>query len=149
MIRQAIEADYEPLVNLARMFVGESGLPVTFNEERSRKTIWSLMHNPGVDFLVGLEDGVLYGTVIVIYEAEHYDETCAYVDKFFIHKEFRGLETSNELMRAMLSACDKRNARAVFASATARMGERVEKLYVRLFERHGFSVLGRIIMRTT
>ena len=99
------------------------------------------------DFLVSEQDDVINGVAIVIYEAGYTNEICAYVDKLFIHREFRGLGASDDLLEAVLEACSNRQAKLVFASATAGMGERIEKLYVRLFERHGFSVLGRIIMR--
>lgn len=148
IVREAVAEDYEELVSMAKHFTEISELPLTFNVERARLTLWALIHDPDVDVLVETQEGVVSGGVCVSYEASYYDEICAYVEKFFVHKEFRGIGTSDNLLRALLKTCKKRNAKVIFASATAGMGERVEKLYVRLFERHGFSVLGRIIMRT-
>lgn len=147
VIREAVAADFEPLVSLARNFTRESGLPFTFNEVRARETIWSHIHYPEVDFIVETDEDVLTGCAVVTYDADYYNETCAYVEKLFVHKEFRGRGTSDNIIRGILGFAEKRDARVVFASATAGMGERIEKLYVRLFERHGFNVLGRIIMR--
>ena len=147
MIRKAEERDYEQLVSLARIFTVESDLPLTYNEARTRKTIWEAMHRSDTDLLVSEQDDVVNGAALVIYEAQYYDETCAYVDKLFVHKELRGYGVADELLEEALAKCHERNVRLIFASATAGMGERVEKLYVRLFERHGFFVLGRIIMR--
>lgn len=146
IIRKAAPGDYEALVSLAKDFTAESGLPLTFSAERARETLWASMHHPEIDFLVEYDE-VLTGAMILTYENNYYDETCAYVEKFFVHREFRGRGTSDNLLRAMIPACEARNAKLIFASATAGMGERIEKLYVRLFERHGFTVLGRIIMR--
>jgi GNAT superfamily N-acetyltransferase len=149
MIRQAAPDDLEPLVRMARCFTEESGLPFTFNEARARKTVWACIHSEDIDFPVCVDDdsGLLAGALIVMYDSAYYDETAAFVDKFFVHKEFRGLGVSRELMDAVDKLCRARGASLIFASATAGMGERVEKLYVRLFERHGFRVFGRIIMR--
>jgi GNAT superfamily N-acetyltransferase len=146
LIRPATVEDLDDLVRLARAFTGESGLPLTFNAERAQTTLWNALHHPDMDCIVEW-DGAITGLAIVVYEAEYYDETCAYVDKFFVHKELRGRGTSDALVRGILAACSGRGATCIFASATAGMGERVEKLYVRLFERHGFSVLGRVVMR--
>lgn len=148
MIRKAEEQDYEQIVSLGEVFTAESNLPLTYNESRARQTIWSAMHSADIDLLVSEEGGVINGTAIVIYEAQYYNETCAYVDKLFVHKELRGYAVSDELLEGVLESCHGRGVKIVFASATAGMGDRIEKLYVRLFERHGFSVLGRIIMRT-
>ena len=148
MPRAATERDFVDLVDLARAFVKETGLRLTFNEVRARETLWAAIHSPAVDFLVEEVDGVLAGVAMITYENAYYDEVCAYVEKLFVHREFRGLGAADLLVNGALDTCRGRRAKIVFASATAGMGERVEKLYVRLFERHGFSVLGRIIART-
>lgn len=147
MIRRAVPSDLEQLVSCAKLFTNESGLPLTFNDAKARAAIWAMLHTDALDFIVDAEDGVVVGVVIVTYESTYYDETCAYVDKLFVHREFRGRGTSDALVEAVVDACRKRGASLIFASATAGMGEAIEKLFVRLFRRHGFKVLGRIIMR--
>lgn len=145
--RPAVAEDFEALVDLARLFTNESGLPVTFNEDSARETLWACIHHPDVDLIVDSDDDVLLGATTVSYEASYTNEILAYVDKLFVHREFRGRGASDNLLRGIVKCCEDRGASLVFASATSGMGERVEKLYVRLFERHGFHVLGRIIMR--
>ena len=132
---------------MARVFTSESDLPLTFDENRARATLWAAIKAKTVDFLVVVEQKVIVAAVILVYEHDYYTEACAYVDKFFVHKEFRGLGASECLLRGCLEYAGRRGAKLMFAAATAGMGDRVEKLYVRLFEKHGFSVLGRILMR--
>ena len=55
--------------------------------------------------------------------------------------------TARALVEAFQDEAKKLGASIVFASATAGMGDRVEKLYVRLFERYGFVTLGRILYK--
>ena len=148
MIRDAGMDDLGALLRLARISTTDSDLPFTFNEHRAGATLRALISKADVDFLVAVEDGVLLATAILVYEASYYTEVAAYIDKFFVHKELRGVGVSRELLAHCVLRCKERGARVIFASATAGMGERVEKLYVKLFERQDFTVLGRILMRT-
>lgn len=147
MIRHAEPRDLEAIVGLARRFTEESGLPVTFNAHRARATAWQAIHDPEWVFLVDEADDVIAGVAMLTFECDWYDEILAYVAKFYVEKEFRPLGTAQALVRELVAEAENRGARMVFASATAGMGERVERAYVRLFERAGFQVLGRIISK--
>jgi len=146
-VRKAVPGDLGQLVAMARDFTGESALPLTFNREKSAHYLLWLIGQPAYDVLVEQDGDVISGAAIVGYEAHWYDETCAYVEKMFVHKEFRGLGTARALVREIVLACQARGAVIVFAASTAGMGERTEKLYVRLFERAGFTFLGRVMQR--
>jgi len=152
MIRYAEAKDYESLVRGAKAFTQESGLPLTWSERHARETIWAQIHDPSVDFIVEVEradfEDVITGGAIIVYDQDYYEETCAIVQKFFVYREFRGRGTSDNLLKGVLGTCVKRGALLVFAQAGAAMGWRMEKLFVRLFQRHGFEILGRAIMRT-
>lgn len=142
MIRKAAPGDCESLVRLARQFTEHSGLPLTFNEERARETIWHYINHPDIDVLVDDEVTCL---ACVTYEVSYYDELCAYVDKFYVGKpSFAG---GSLLARAVVEHAEVRGAKLIFAIAGAQFGERSERFFVRLFERHGFRILGRTLMR--
>ena len=147
MVRCASAADFEALVGLARRFTAESGLPVSFDEDRARQTLWRAIHSPEVAVLVDDIDGVIGGGAIMTFEAEWTREVCAYVVKFYVERELRGLGSARALVAGLMAEARARSATLMFASATAGLGERVERLYVRLFERAGFNVLGRIVMK--
>lgn len=143
MIRKAAPDDYEPLVRLARQFTERSGLPLTFNEERARMSIWRYIHHPDVDVLV---DDQVTCLACVIYESEYTDELCAYVDKFYVSK--LGFSGGASLVKAIIAHKEARGAGPVFADAAAAFGERAERFFILLFERHGFKALGRALIRT-
>ncbi len=147
MIRRASAADFEALAGLARRFTAESGLPVNFDEDRARQTLWRAIHSPDVVVLLDDIDGVIAGAAMMTFEAEWTREVLAYVVKFYVERELRGLGSARSLVAALVAEARARDARLLFASATAGLGERVERLYVRLFERAGFGVLGRIVMK--
>ena len=103
MIRDAHMDDLPALLRLARIFTTDSDLPFTFDEHRAAATLRKLIASQDVDFLVVQEDGVLLATAILVYEASYYTEIAAYIDKFFVHKELRGVGVSRELLSAYAS----------------------------------------------
>ena len=148
MIRYAAPSDFEQLFHLARRFVDECGLPITFSEERTRQTLWAAIQAPSVSFLVDANNhGLICGAAIVTYESEWSNETLAYVTKFFVEPELRGMDTGRALAQACEHEAWRNGAVAIFAAATADMGDTVEKLYVRLWTKRDFRVLGRFVMK--
>lgn len=148
MIREAQPQDLNDLCDMASRFVAETELPLTYDPERTRNTFWVAINNPDVILLVDDVDGVLAGAVMgAVEEDEFCEESCAYLTKLYCEKEFRGLGGARALASAFDVAARNAGASIVFASSTAGMGERVETLYVRLFERIGYTVLGRVLVK--
>ena len=147
MIRLAIPDDLDALCSLGQRFTEQSDLPLTWAPVTARQTIWEMLHNKELIILVDDENGVLSGAIMGSLEHDFFIQTCAYIQKFFVEKEFRGLGVSQELLAAFERETKDRGASIVFAAATAGMGQRIEKLYVRLFEKHGYSVLGRVLVK--
>ena len=144
MIRNAEEKDLYPLCEMARRFVAETGLPYTFSEEITRDTFWSAINTDEI-LLVDVEDGIIMGAVMGHVDRDFCEEYSAYINKLYIEKEFRGLCNSRDLIKAFEKEAG--NAKLLFTSATAGMGERIEKLYVHLFKKAGYSVLGRVLVK--
>lgn len=146
-IRPAQPADLEALTAMAERFVAETALPLTFDRENARDAIWTAMCGDQSILLVEQSGEVLAGAVLGFVEADFCAEKCGYITKLYVEKEFRGVGTSQALAEAFEAEARHRGAAVVFASATAGMGEMVEKLYVRLFERIGYEVLGRVVVK--
>lgn len=144
MIRKAKPEDLDALCSLAKRFVSETSLPLTFDAELSRNTFWNLIHN---GIILVDDDGVIAGVITGAVDRDFCVEPVAYITKMYIEREFRGLGSSRDLLKAFEEEVSKLGAKIIFASATAGMGERVEKLYVRLFERAGYKVLGRVLAK--
>lgn len=149
MIRKAIPDDLEPLTDMMMRFTEESNLKLTYDREQIRELTWKCIHIDDVILLVADNDGELAGMVAAVIDDEFSLEPCAYINKFYVEKSFRGTPTSHELLTAFDEECKNLNIALSFASSTAGMGELNEKLYVRLFEHHGYETLGRVLIRDT
>lgn len=146
-VRAAQAEDLDGLCAMARRFVAETDLPFTYSNEMTRQTFWSAIHSDASILLVWHSEDVMGGAVLGCIDQDFCNERLAYIAKFYIELEFRGLSPSRELLAAFQREAVAKGASIIFASATAGMGERVEKLYVRLFEHHGYNVLGRVLVK--
>jgi len=145
LIRNAEEKDLYPLCEMARRFVAETNLPVTFDLDITRNILWEGINNKDSILIVDTEDEIITGAVMGYMDRDFCKEYTAYLSKLYIEKEFRGLRVSLNLITAFEQATEK--AKLTFTSATAGIDERVEKMYVRLFEKAGYSVLGRVLVK--
>jgi len=144
VIRRATFGDLPDLLDMAQRFLQESNLPLTYSEEQAYKVYYEGLSH-GI-LLVDEDDGVIAGAIMGYMDRDFTIEYCAYITKFFVEKEFRGLDVSMGLIKAFEAEVSE--AVIIYTSATAGMGDRIEKMYVRLFEKAGYNVLGRILMRS-
>ena len=147
IIRKATQRDLLYLVPMSRRFVEESSLPLTFDVEATTSYLTSVMESENTIILVEDDDGVITGGILGSVDQDFCRESCAYVIKMYVETEFRGLGSARALVEAFQDEAKKLGASIIFASATAGMGDRVERLYVKLFERYGFSTLGRVLYK--
>ncbi len=147
IIRKANRSDLPFLIPMSRRFVEESSLPFTFDVEITTSYLTSMMETENTIVLVEEHDGIITGGILGSVDQDFCRESCAYVIKMYVEVEFRGLGTARALVEAFQDEAKKLGASIIFASATAGMGDRVEKLYVRLFERYGFTTLGRVLCK--
>ena len=145
LIRIATPEDLNALCSMARRFVAETEFPITYSEAHARRTLWTVIHSAIA--LVWEGNETLGGAVIGQLEDDFTVEKLAYVSKFYIEKELRGLGVARELLSGFEAEVKRRGASLIYASATAGMGDRNELLYVRLFERQGYNVLGRVLIK--
>lgn len=145
--RAALPGDFDAIYRLGERFTAESDLPYTWDPAQATEAIWDMLQSDHAICLVYEVDEVIAGIAIGTVEKEFFKEQSAYLMKFFIEKEFRGLGVSRNLLEAFNSEAKARGASIVFSAATAGMGERVEKFYVKLFEKKGFEVLGRVMTK--
>ena len=108
--------------------------------------MWSAIHDSTI-MLVWKGEETLGGVVIGSLERDFTEDMSAYIMKFYVEKELRGLGVAQELLQAFDQEAFRMGAKMSFASSTAGMGEVNEKLYVRLFEQQGYNVLGRVLVK--
>lgn len=145
MIRDATKEDLYSLCDMARRFVEETSLPYTFDEDITMETLWRGINDPDSVLLVADYEGAIGGSIFGYVDRDFCKEYSAYISKLYVEKEFRGLKTSMELIEAFEKETAK--AKLLFTSATAGIDERIERMYVHLFKKAGYSVLGRILVK--
>ena len=145
-IRPAEPKDLDALCAMAERFVGETDLSLTYSPEKTRNTLWQAIHSSPI-MLVWEGEETIGGAVLGYLEDEFTNEISAYVSKFYVERELRGLGVARELLHAFSEEARRLGASVIFASATAGMGPRVEALYTRLFECEGYNVLGRVLVK--
>ena len=147
MIRRATSEDVQKLCWMARRFIEESKLPFTYDYSVSFNTFTHYINDGCCIILVDEDEGDLCGGIMGSVDRDFCHETVAYITKMYVEQEFRGLGSARGLVESFETEAKCLGASIVFASATAGMGDRVEKLFVRLFEKYGFEKLGRVVMK--
>ena len=145
MIRDAKPEDLDQLCYMARRFVEESKLPYTFDMDLTRNLLWEAIHDEESILLLDIREDIVVGVIMGYMNRDFCVEYSAYITKLYVEKEFRGRIAVKQLISAFESRVEK--AVVIFASATSGIDERVEKLFVNLFVKSGYSVLGRILVK--
>ena len=146
-IRRALPRDLEDLTDLAYRFTGESNLPLTHSEENARRAIWHWIHDTRRTFFVAYEDNLIAGVAMMDFDNDFYEETVAYVVKFYVEVDFRGTMTGPRLLKRVIQEARDRECSAIFAASTAGISQEIEEKYTKLYKKFGFEVLGSFLMR--
>jgi len=145
LIRDAEEKDLDQLCDLAERFIAESNLPYTYDPVLTRKHYWEAIHDEETIIILAVEEDIVAGIVMGYVSRDFCVESSAYLTKLYVEKEFRGIIGAKHLVAAFEERV--KEAVIIFASATGGVGEEIEKIFVRLFEKSGYSVLGRIMAK--
>lgn len=145
MIRDAEAKDLDQLCGMANRFVEESNLPYTFSLELTREILWTSIHTEDSILLVDVQEDIVAGAVMGYMSRDFCLEYSAYMTKLYVEKEFRGIIKAKDLIKAFEDKVQ--GAAVIFASATGGIDERIEKVFVNLFKKSGYSVLGRIVSK--
>jgi len=148
VIRPATPNDIPALAAIGRAFAAESGLPGTFSESASRRTLAGAIADPDWIVLVLDERGEIAGGTILALNACYAEEPQAYVQMLYVAPAWRGTDAGRRLVAAICDAADVRNCAAVFASPNAAIGGTNERLFVNLFAKFGFRPLAPVMIRT-
>jgi len=147
LIRDAEPKDLDQLCALAKRFIEESQLPYTYDPELTRNNWWEAIHDEETILVLDVEEDIVAGMVMGYVHTDFCVESSAYLTKLYVEKEFRGIIKAKDLVSAFEERV--KEAVIVYASATSGIGERTETLFVKLFERSGYHVLGRIMAKET
>lgn len=145
MIRNAEPKDLDQLCDLAERFIAESDLPYTYDPVLTRQHFWEAIHEDETIIILAVEEDIVAGIVMGYVARDFCVESSAYLTKLYVEKEFRGIIGAKHLIAAFEEAT--KEAVITFASATGGVGDEIEKIFVNLFEKSGYSVLGRILIK--
>lgn len=145
MIRKAVESDIDQLLGMANRFIGESGLPLSFDRDIAYKTLELSIDNS--IFMVYDINGILAGAIMGYVQQEFTIEGCAYIVKLYVEPEFRGLGVSRSMVRAFDDEAARLGASCCFTSSGSLIGSNGEKLYDNLFIKQGYLPSGRAMVK--
>lgn len=145
MIKVATEDDIGGLLIMAKEFIEDSDLPYEYDGEASLNTFMTFIEHPETFVLVAKEGEIYQGLLMGAVDKEFTKEYSAYITKFYIRAEFRGSGLSRKMVEAFED--EAKDAVVIYTAATAKMGERVEKMYVNLFRKFGYERLGQTMVK--
>lgn len=129
---------------MAEAFVGESAYGMAFDRQRSAEYLAMLLDQPDVLVLIG--DDVQSG-VIASVSHDWCAKPCCYVEKLFLMPSARGTGVARSLVSAVVEFARQHDCSHIFSTATAGLGEQVEKLFTNLFRKFGFERSGPVLFR--
>jgi GNAT superfamily N-acetyltransferase len=144
-VRLATHADIPAILVMAEAFVGESAYGMTFCRQQSAEYLAMLLDRPDVLVLIG--DDVQTGVIASISNDWCAAPVC-YVEKLFLMPAARGTGVARSLVAAVVEFARQHGCSHVFSTATAGMGEHVEKLFTNLFRKFDFTTCGPVLFRS-
>ena len=141
-VRLATSADIPAVLAMAEVFVGESSYGMAFDQQRSAEYLAMLIDRP--DVLVLIDDDVQSGVIASVCH-DWCAQPCCYVEKLFLMPAARGTGVARSLVAAVVEFARQHDCSHVFSTATAGLGEQVEKLFTNLFRKFGFSGCGQTL----
>jgi GNAT superfamily N-acetyltransferase len=147
MVRPAIAADIPALVAHARAFKAESGLPGTFSEAATRRTLERAIADANWLVLVDDRAEEVRGGAIVAIDGSFTEEPEAYVQAFYVAPRWRGSAVARGLVAEICRLVDSRACVAAFTASNAAISGANDRLFANLFGRYGFRSSGPVLIR--
>jgi GNAT superfamily N-acetyltransferase len=147
VIRTATSDDLSALLAHGRAFAAESGLPGTFCEAATRRTLGRAMADPDWHVLVLDEANQIRGGAILAFNAGYMREPQGYVQMFYVAPAWRGTDAARRLLAAICEVADARDCIAFFASPNAAIAGRNDRVFANLFAKFGFRPLAPVLVR--
>lgn len=132
------------LLDIAQTFVGESGWGWTYSESNSQEQFERYIDSPMADVIGVFVNRRLAGCALVVSGQEFVMEEVCFLAKFYIHSWARGTQAARALARAVVEWADEMQSDAIFATATANIGE--GKAFENLLAKQGFRAAGQTMV---
>ncbi len=147
-LRTAKQEDLSSLVDLAEEANKESDYRLPFHRDSAAKYLWGYIKSPECDIILGSLDDKFAGGVMLAYSNEFHKEPFCYVGKFWVLPNARRSHLARFLLSATLEWAKEKKCSHVFATATAGLDEKEQRLFINLMKRSGFVDKGPVLCLT-
>ena len=103
--------------------------------------------NGGNICLIAKDEGKVVALACASLMRTFYKEVECDVNMFFIAPSHRGNGLSRELVETIVTQAELNNAKIIYSSCFSGMGENNNNLYINLWKKFGFQVLGTVMIR--
>jgi GNAT superfamily N-acetyltransferase len=141
--RLATADDVPTILTMAEQFVRESGYGMRFDADHATDYLLTLLAHP--DALVMVADG---GFCTACVSLDWCDAPICYVEKLYLMPSARGSGIARSFVAAVVEFARQHGCSHVFATATAGLGDQVERLFINLFKKYGFHTCGAAVCRS-
>lgn len=141
-LRTATEHDLQALVEMVEDANAESRFVGEIDIERAREYLRNFIIYDDRQIVVADDDGEVIGALILATSHEFWTRPLCYVIKFWVLPQGRRTNTARLLLDYIFEYAEDHNCAAVYATATAELEDREQKLFVNLLKRNGFKECG-------
>lgn len=142
VLRTATEHDLQALVEMVEDANAESRFVGDVDVENARDYLRDFIIYDDRKIVVADDEGEVIGALILALSHEFWTQPLCYVIKFWVLPEGRRTNTARLLLDYIFEYAEENNCLAVYATATAELEDREQKLFVNLLKRNGFKECG-------
>ena len=146
-LRFAYEKDIDLLIEGFREAHGESAFKGEFDVEMARNYISNFLNMRYSKFRIAVQDDEILGGVMMAASYEWCRQPLAYVVKFWVFKKGRRTRAARLLMDYVDQFAKEYDCSAIYATATAELDNREQKLFENLFHRNDFVDVGATLRK--
>tara|TARA_R100001443_G_C3357336_1_gene178244 strand:- start:1183 stop:1644 length:462 start_codon:yes stop_codon:yes gene_type:complete len=147
-IREATEFDLVMMLDAIEGIIDETRYELTFNREHARDHLrYYVSGTPGWIALLAETESEVVGGVLMAESLEFHDMPLLYVTKFWVLPSGRRTRAARSLLEAVVDYAREKNCTHIFATATAGLDEREQRLFVNLLTKSGFRDTGPVMMK--
>lgn len=146
MIRKATLSDLDNIIEFTKPYYEESVhyKKLTYSEAACRRTLAGWLNHSHV---IVVERDEIVGVGVVTIGQTCYEELEAEMNLFYVSKDYRGKGVSRLLAEAITEFAKLHKVRIIHASNMSGMEGNNDKLWINLFRKYGYQVIGTTLAR--
>lgn len=118
---------------------------MTYSADNTRRIIESWLPNCAII----VKDGdKAVGFASMVLQHSFFEEPEADVEMFFILPEYRGTGVARALCKFMIETAEANGAKLIFSSCLSGIDGKNNSLYINLWRKFGFEILGTVLVRS-